>query len=488
MVAIDELMARFRAELAGRIVAMLAAAATTVALARLLSPDEYGLLFLAIAIFTATELFSKLGIAKSAGRYIAEYKSDNPGQLPHILRTALAFNLVTIIVVAIAFLAGHRWIATFVGEPALAPFLTIGAVFIAATTFLTFTRLVLQGFEAIRQAALIHVLEHVSRLTCAVGLVLLGFGAFGALVGYIIAAGLTAIVGFAILYWQYYRPIPPHPSMEVGLARRLAEYTVPLTATNTANVLDKEVDTILVGLFLNPVAVGYYVLSKQLVQFLETPTAALGFTLAPTYGAQSAAGNEMQAARLYESAVAAQLLLYVPMAAGLFLVAEPVIELIFGEEYLGAVVVVQVLSIYVILVAVNRVTSNGLDFLGRARERAIAKGVTAAMNVALNVMLIPTIGVVGAAIATVFTYGIYTVVNVWVITLEFDIRTGWISRRLLAVSAVTVIMATAVLSTVPYITGIFTLIAVVLLGVVIWFGLSTAIGLIQPKAVRILLS
>ncbi len=66
-------------------------------------------------------------------------------------------------------------------------------------------------------------------------------------------------------------------------------------------------------------------------------------------------------------------MLYIPAAAGLILVSEPLIYIVFGEEYAGAVPVLQILGIYAVLQSVKVLTDNGLDFLGRARERAIAK-------------------------------------------------------------------------------------------------------------------
>lgn len=139
--------------------------------------------------------------------------------------------------------------------------------------------------------------------------------------------------------------IESSPSIKQGLRRRIAEYSLPLTATRTADKLDKEVDTILVGYFLNPLSVGYYVVAKQPVDFIQMPINALGFTIAPTFGAQKAGGEITQAARLYETTFINILLLYIPAGAGLILVADPFIELVFGTQYRDAVPVLQTLGV-----------------------------------------------------------------------------------------------------------------------------------------------
>ncbi|MDQ2052048.1 oligosaccharide flippase family protein [Natronolimnohabitans sp. A-GB9] len=475
----EQLTGRFKAEFLGRIVAIVSSGLLMVLLARLLGPDEYGLLFLAISVFSTVGIFSKLGIAKSGARYVSEYKEQRPDQLPHIFRTVLAFNVAAIVIVAVVMAVGHRQIATILEEPDLTPLLLLGALYLAFEALATYVRLMLQGLEEIKFSATVHAIDRGCRFVFAIGFVVLGFGAIGALVGYILAFALVTVIGLGTIYVRYYRDHAAAPSIEDGLPRRIGEYSVPLTATSTANVLDKEVDTVLVGFFLNPVAVSYYVISKQVIQFVETPATALGFTLSPTYGAQKANGNVDGAARIYETALSNTLLLYIPIAAGLALVAEPALKLVFGDEYLNAVPVLQVLAFYAVLQSITKLTSNGLDFLGRARERAIVKGTTAVMNVGLNIVLIPTIGVVGAAVATVVTYSLYTLANVYIIHLEFDLRVGYLVRRIALITAVTGVMAVVVFFAVSFVEGFLSLAFVIALGVAVWSTLSVLTGLLD---------
>lgn len=473
------LFSRFKVEFGAQLVAAAASGLLMVLLARLLGPDDYGILFLAIAVFGVLGVFSKVGIAKSGARYVAEYKERDPSQLPHIVRTSLTYNVITISIVGVVLFVGHRSVATLIGEPELAPFLLLGVCYLAVETLKVYVRIVLQGFEAIEYASAIYVLDQVSRLVFAVGFVLLGFGALGALAGYVLSYAIAVSVGLGVIYIHLYRPHRGTGPVEAGLQRRIAEYTLPLTATSSANVLDKRVDTILVGFFLNPVAVSYYVLSKQIVTFLEKPVSALGFTLSPTFGAEKASGSIDRAARLYEEALVYSLLLYVPVAAGVVLVANPTIELVFGTEYLGAVIVLQVLAFYAVLQSITKLTSNGLDYLGRAKHRAIVKGITSVLNVLLNIVLIPAIGVVGAAIATVVTYSMYTGTTLYIIHGEFELRLQFLARRLAGIVGVTSVMAGIVFIGVEFVGGVLSLIGIVLVGVAVWGILSVATGLID---------
>lgn len=479
---------RFKAEMAGRIVANISSAALIFALARLLGRDSYGLLFLAISVVSTFQYFSNLGIAKSAARYISEYKEQTPGQVVHIVRTAAVYNLVAIVVVSGILFASHRYISELIGEPRLSPFLLLGVLYLVFGTLMWYVRMILQGFEAIQSAALVHVVDRGSRLIFAVGSVILGYGALGAFGGYILAFFLASLVGFVILYVRHYRSYEADSIVEVGLRRRIAEYMVPISVTNTSFILDKRIDTVLVGYFLNPSAVGFYVLGKQVVEFVRTPADAIGFTLSPTFGAEKAEGNMKRASRLYETALVHTLLFFVPAAAGVVLVSEPLVTLVFGEEYRGAIPVLQVFGVYLVLESVTIITTNGLDYLGRARSRAIAKLLTSLLNVTLNIALIPVLGVVGAAIATVITYSLYMLANLYIVSQEFILRPIYLLRQLGNVLVITGIMSIGVFFLSLRIEGLISLFVTVIGGIVIWGTLSVVSGMLEINRIRAVFS
>jgi len=481
------LLSRFRIEFSSQLISLAATGLLTVILARLLSPGDYGLFYLALAIFAFLSLFSNLGIPRSAATYVAEYSVADPGQVPHIVRRSWYYLCVACGLTALVLVLGHEYLATALESPDLAPLLVLGALFVIGTTVLGFLRGVLQGFERIHQCAVLSIVSAGIKLVCATALVLMGFGVIGALVGYIVAYAITAILGAVMLY-RVVSSFDPAPTVEDGLYNRLLRYNVPIAFTKGSDVLDKQVDTILVGLFLTPVAVGYYAVSKQVVQFVQAPAAALGFTVSPAFGKQKAGNALEDAARTYESAVVYLLLFYVPAAAGIVLVAEPFITYTFGSDYLGAVPLLQILSIFIVLQALNQVTSNGLDFLGRARIRAVAKGVTAVANAALNVALIPTLGVEGAAIATVLTYSLYAGINVVVIAAEFPLRIGYLSRQLCTIGLITGVMSLLVYSLLEYIVDPVTFVAIVGLGGAVWLVLSALAGLVEVGDLRAAIS
>jgi len=450
----------------------------------LLSPDQFGLLFYAISLLAVAELVADLGFAKSTARYISEFMETDETQVRHIIRVGLSYNLLTIGIVSVGLVLFHEQIAALLGEPALVPFLLLGPLYVAFKSLHVFFKYVFQGFNEVVYSGILTGVSSVGQLGFAVGFILLGYGTVGAFVGYATAFAVSAVLGVGILYRRFYSQLPSADSVKEDLKTRIVEYNFPLALTRGAGILDHRVDTILVGYLLTPVAVGFYTLGKQISEFIIMPAISLGFVVSPTYGSQKASDDLDRAANVYEKSFDNLLLLYVPAAAGLVLVAEPTIRYVVGTSYLGAVPVLQVLALFVVIKAIDKISNTGLDYLGRARERSIVKTAGSVGNFVLNLVLIPILGVVGAAVATVVTHACIVSVNVFLIHQELDLSVRRLALTTVRVSAITAIMAGTVWLCLPFITGLITLAGTVLAGAVVWAVLAVAGGLVDVEEIR----
>jgi O-antigen/teichoic acid export membrane protein len=489
MSLVDRIARGVKAMLGARVLNLASNGILIVLLTRvLLDPEQFGQLNFALSALGVVTILATLGLPKSAARYVTEFSETDPGQVPHVVRKSLTFILALVVVVAGGTLLLGRAVANALGTPSLVPFLLAGSLFVAARALTKYFSALFQGFNRVTYSATVSAVTSVSRLPLVAGFVVLGFGVGGALYGYVASFALAAGVGGYIAYTRFYADYEAADAPADDLSKRLLEYSVPLTATRGANVLDKKVDTLLVGVLLNMTAVGYYTIAKQVSDFVSAPASSFGYTVSPALGEQSSKDQTERAAKLYEQSLEYVLLAYVPAVVGLILVADPMVRYVFGTDYLGAVPVLQVFSGFMLVNAVNKVTSDGLDYLGRARSRAIIKSAMAVSNAGLNLLLIPLLGVVGAAIATVITYTIYTLSNVYFIHQELTIRFGFVLRRLAVTCMVTVAMAAAVWLTLPYVTGLLTLFGAVFLGFGTWAALSVAGGILDVRRVAKLLT
>ncbi|QIO22805.1 flippase [Haloarcula sp. JP-L23] len=474
----------FKATLLSRIVHAAANGALLLVLTRyLLDPEQYGLLYFAVSVVGVAELFGTLGLTKATARYVNEYLEKDDTQVRHIMRWSFYGVLAMAFGVSAAISLASAPLAALLNRPEVAPVLTVGGLYVAGRSFISYERSVFQAFNAVRYSAVLTAMNSVVRLCAAVALVVLGYGVVGAMAGYVLGFGLTAMLGLVLLYTRFYRGLPKTDDPEIGLRRRLLRYSVPTAATRASVVLDSKIDTVLVGMLATPVAVAFYTLARQVADLCIVPAQSLGYAVTPTLGEQSAAENSDRAANIYEQSLRNILLLYVPGAAGLFVVAEPMVRFVVGPDYLGAVPLIQLYGVFVIMRAIEKITANTLDYLGLARVRAVARGTSAVGNVVLNLALIPSLGALGAGIATVITYSGYGMVNIYYLHQELPFDAVAVVNHLARVTAIAVVMGGVVYTVMPYVTGLFTLAGAIVLGGAIWTALSVASGLLEPRAV-----
>lgn len=480
MIDISTVIRGFKAELSAKFVYYATTGIVIVFLSRQLPPDEYGRLFLVVSVLSIFRLFSSLGLAKSAATYVSNYLDTDETQVGHVVRQSFQYNLVAIAVVGttIALLAGP--IARALDDPGLEPLLVVGVLYVVCATLYNYFRVVLQGFQRITQSATVYMSEGIGRLVFVVGLVGVGFGTLGALVGYIMGFALAATIGLVLLglqtkrYWS-------DAAMESGLRREILSYSVPLTVTRGAWVLDREVDIVIVGYFLNPATVAFYTIGKQVVTFCIGPASSIGFAIGPQYSEAAVADDRDGAARVYETMLVSGLLLYVPAIAGLLVLTAPLVTTVFGNDYRGAVPILQVFAVGIGLLAVTEMTEDILDYLGRATARAKMKSVTSVGNVVFTVLFIQVLGAVGAALATVLMQFFYTGLCLYLVGLEIHVRVRYLLVKLGQVGAIAAVLATVVAVLSRYVTGVVTLGAIVLCGVVLWAVMVVGSGLVDVR-------
>ena len=481
----DRIASGLKATLGAGVVDALANGVLMILLARyLLSPAEFGLLHYALSIIGVVAILGTLGLPSSAARYVTELTETDPEQVRYVIRFGVTAILGLSLVVGAVLAVASPLLADAANEPALVPLLVLGFGYVIGNSLFKMFSRFFQAINRVDWSGRLVALSGTVRLVSAILFVLAGLGAVGALAGYLVGFAVASAVGAVAFYRLSYRTLPTAEGVTEGLRRRIVEYSVPLTATRGANVLDKRIDTVLVGLFLGPVPVGYYTISKQVSQFASIPATSLGYTISPTVGEQRAGEDAGRARQVYETSLRHVLLLYVPGTVGLVLVAEPTVTHVFGSAYADAAPVLQVLAGFMLMNAINKVTSDGLDYLGRARSRAIVKTATAVANFLLNLVLIPAIGVVGAAIATVATYTVYTLTNVYIIHDELDLDLASLGRLLAGVVAVAAVMGAVVRLLVPRVTGLVTLLLVVGVGVAVWGTLAALGGLLDIGRIR----
>jgi O-antigen/teichoic acid export membrane protein len=141
------------------------------------------------------------------------------------------------------------------------------------------------------------------------------------------------------------------------------------------------------------------------------------------------------------------ILLQGALVAPLFVWARPIVDLVLGPGYGESADVLRALTPYVFLSGFAPLVSAAVNYLGQARRRVPITIATLVISSAVLVVLIPGVGVVGAAIGADVAYALYVPAHLWICArmLNLPLRpvVATLVRSLLAAGAMALVLALA---------------------------------------------
>lgn len=191
--------------------------------------------------------------------------------------------------------------------------------------------------------------------------------------------------------------------MNFGMMKWLLVSAIPFALNPIASFIYLRGDIILLSHFRDELELGLYQAAANLVSPWITLAVSLNIALLPTMTKLYARGQIDESNRIITESLKYLLLLSVPLALGLFLNADRVVVSIFGMEFSNAVFALQIISPIIPLRFANNALATALTASNQQTLRTKLIGVAAVLNITLNVMVLPILGMVGACLTTVAT-------------------------------------------------------------------------------------
>ncbi|MFC3686875.1 lipopolysaccharide biosynthesis protein [Aquipuribacter hungaricus] len=406
--------------LAGGATGAVAGLALSVLVGRAYGDTGAGLFFSTVAVFTIAANVLELGADTALVRQLS--RAAALGE-PHRARSTVLVAVVPVLVVGGLALALLWWaVPSFLdgatGEAVrrvlpLALVASLLAVVLGASRGLgrivPFTLLWSVGLPA-------------TRLLLVAGAVALGLDVGTSLDAWAVAAVPALLVSVVVLHRALRGTVPAPgtaaPGVPQPVRRRLAgearEFWGFAAARGVAAALEillSWVDVVLVAVLASPAAAGVYaVVSRAVTAGLLVDTAAR-VAVSPRMSALLATGHRVDAGRLQALATRAMVLLAWPFYVTLGLFAPAVLGL-FGPEFVVGAPAMAVLCGAMMLLVGAGMTQTLLLMGGRSRWQMTNKAVALAVLVVGDVLLVPGLGVLGAALAWAAAIAVDTVLAV----------------------------------------------------------------------------
>jgi O-antigen/teichoic acid export membrane protein len=220
---------------------------------------------------------------------------------------------------------------------------------------------------------------------------------------------LPAIIN---LFRQASIPIPTR--INLNFIFQQLRYTPGFIAIGFFYILDFQTDTFLISLYLTKSDIGWYGAAQTIMLGFWILSIAIRTALYPLmtrYQLESSSLFE----ELYRKSIKYLIIIIFPIVAGIILLAEPIIKIIFKSEFLPAVPALQWSMGAVIFAFLNVPYIIIMLIYNRQRYTAQISGISMVVNIILNIILLPFWGIAGSAIArTAATFILFFLVYLYV--------------------------------------------------------------------------
>ena len=439
----------------GLMVSTVIQAVGTIYLASLLSPSEMGLYTLALAAPTLISLFRDWGVSSALVKYTAQYNSE--GQLTRakrILRTSLVFEVVVGFVLTIVSVLLSSVFAGLYHAASIAPLIEVASLMILINAFVTVAQAAFTGFERMELNNVSLIVQAVVKVVLVSSLVILGFGVFGAVLGYVVSFVVAGVAG-TLLLWLFCRGFKCSPLQSSSLTREAAasgggdglgtllRYGLPLSIASIIGSFQTQFYTVLMGVYAPAVAVGNYAIASTfvvLITFFATPISTMLF---PAFSKLDVNRDYEALKSAFQFSVKYASLLVVPVAVIVMSLSQPAVSTLFGSKYGSAPFFLSLLAVSYLSCAFGNLSlGNLISSQGDTRFNLYLTGVTAVVGFPLGVVLAQMYGVVGVILAIV-TAGLPSlVIGLWWVRKRYRLSAGFgPSVKILLVSALSGLVA-----------------------------------------------
>ena len=282
----------------------------------------------------------------------------------------------------------------------------------------------------IRRYSAIEFGVHVFSIALAIALMAFGYGLPGVLAALIVVEGMT---GLGVLTHVLYRVGRPQRLAWGNLARYL-RYSLPLLPNRALFWVLNFSDRYLITHLLSLSQAGVYAASYALGNVATLARSPISFVLLPTVSELFDRGDLAAVKRYMRESVHFFLMLSIPSAAGLFHFGPQILRILATTEFVPSRWLILFILLGLLMLGLHQIFIYVVHLYERTRWLPLVTVVSAALNVALNLWLVPELGILGAAIGTFTAYALQTALIVGFASrlLAIDLDTRLILKILLA--------------------------------------------------------
>ena len=326
-------------------------------------------------------------------------------------------------------------------------------------------RSVLQAYETMKYEVIAKAVERVIAASLGIYLLLNGYGIFSLFTALL----LSNIAYYLILHYFTSKNISgTRLSVDFSCWKKTIKESFPFWLTIIFVSFYVRIDTVMLGYMKDYASTGWYNAAYRIidvfVRILFLPIIAV-FPALSKFHKTSIDKTKL----IYEKSFYYMIVLSMPIVAGLVILSRRIILAVYGNQFANSVIALQILAFALFFTSLNYLMGYLLNSIDKQKLFTITTGTATALNILLNLILIPMYGYIGAGITTVISELLnFSMLYYFTNKNNFPVS---MPKLMLKPLAAALIMAAALY----YLMGYFNVVILVIIGAGVYFSIMLAI-------------
>jgi len=382
--------------------------------------------------------FAILGLPYATVRFLAGVKDKK--QIQDDIYSSIILILITSIVISSILIIFSKTLAglIFGGSTDI---VIILAILIPVNCIVLTLLNTFRVFQEVKRYTIINIARTYSGLAVIILLILAGYGIVEVVFSSLIISLFFLVFLFILIASKIGLGVPHFSRM-----KKYLKFSLPTIPSNIASWITNSSDRYIIGMFLGLIFVGYYnpgySLGMLILMFMTPVDFVLVAAVAKYYDDQ-----QLDVVRnLFKYAIKYFLMLAIPSFFGLSILAKPILNLISTPEIANqGYLVTPFIAFSMILFGIGGVATGKSLYLAKKTHISMMNWfIVAGINFGLNIALIPKMGIIGAAIATMVAFSFGFIIGTYFACKYFDFDIDW--RSIIKIIAASIIMAVIIVN------------------------------------------
>lgn len=400
-------------------------------LSKNLGASEYGFWTLSLATITFLQPFLLIGLDNAMLRFLP---SKNNKEIMKGLITVFIIVIFICIFTSTILCLSSTMIANYIlGDKSLDFLIKIIAVLLPSYVLSTILLGSFRIFGQIKRYSIILFLESIVEISLLSYFIYFGYGLIGALISILITK-IIFITIMALLIISYAGLSKP----DFSIIKPYLKYGIPLIPTLIAMFVISSSDRYIIGYFLGTKAVGIYSASYSIASIIAFFSSVFLYVLRPKIFNLFDNGKKSEVKSYLTYSMKYIMMFCIPSFFGLTFLSRPILMLLTTSEFISidSIIIIPIVSCAILIYIIGQIYSEIIKLYKQTIIFSIVVAFVAAINVVLNIILIPFLGITAAAITTLIAYAIMAILLYFKSKkyLRFELNTSFILKSLFSSS------------------------------------------------------